>query len=144
MVDFIVVGAGSAGCVVAARLSEDPSVSVLLLEAGKPDKQQEIHIPAAFSKLFHTEYDWDYRTVPQSQLDNRELYWPRGKVLGGSSTLNAMIRGYWLMTLLCPDEVDLQAGAEACEYLPGQRRVRPLHPVEQEHQACEDDQIDDH
>ncbi len=91
MVDYIVVGAGSAGCVVAARLSEDPSVSVLLLEAGKPDKKQDIHIPAAFSNLFHTEYDWDYRTVPQAELDNRELYWPRGKVLGGSSSINAMM-----------------------------------------------------
>lgn len=89
--DFVIVGAGSAGCVLAARLSEDPSNSVLLLEAGGPDRKQEIHIPAAFSKLFHTEFDWDYHTVPQPHLDNRVMYWPRGKVLGGSSSINAMM-----------------------------------------------------
>lgn len=62
-----------------------------MLEAGQPDKKQEIHIPAAFSKLFHTSFDWDYYTVPQRQLDDRVLYWPRGKVLGGTSSLNAMM-----------------------------------------------------
>lgn len=89
--DYVVVGAGSAGCVVAARLSEDPSTRVLLLEAGGKDRGQEFRIPAAFSKLFHTDADWDYRTVPQAGLDNRALYWPRGKVLGGSSSINAMM-----------------------------------------------------
>jgi choline dehydrogenase len=89
--DYIVVGAGSAGCVLAARLSEDPATSVLLLEAGQPDKKQEIRIPAAFSKLFHTSFDWDYYTVPQRHLDDRVLFWPRGKTLGGTSSLNAMM-----------------------------------------------------
>jgi choline dehydrogenase len=91
MYDYIIVGAGSAGCVLANRLSEDPSIKVLLLEAGGPDKQKEIHIPAAFSKLFKGPCDWAYYTEPEAQMGNRNLYWPRGKVLGGSSSLNAMI-----------------------------------------------------
>ena len=94
--DYIVVGAGSAGAALAARLSEDPGVSVLLLEAGGPDKALELHVPAAFSKLFRGEYDWNYDTVPQPALENRTVFWPRGKTLGGSSSLNAMmwIRGF--------------------------------------------------
>ncbi len=89
--DYIIVGAGSAGCVLAARLSADPSVSVLLLEAGPVDDAREIHAPAALSRLFQTEYDWNYQTVPQRRAGGRPIYWPRGKVLGGSSSLNAMI-----------------------------------------------------
>ncbi|MEE8367243.1 MAG: GMC family oxidoreductase N-terminal domain-containing protein [Thermoanaerobaculia bacterium] len=89
--DFIIVGAGSTGCVVANRLSADPSHQVLLLEAGGPDKRREIHIPAAFSRLFKTEVDWAYETLPQPNLNDRCLYWPRGRVLGGSSSINAMI-----------------------------------------------------
>lgn len=94
--DYIVVGAGSAGAAVAARLSEDPAVSVLLLEAGGPDSALELHVPAAFSKLFRGAYDWNYDTVPQPNLDGRTIYWPRGKTLGGSSSLNAMmwVRGF--------------------------------------------------
>ena len=94
--DVIVVGAGSAGAALAARLSEDPSVSVLLLEAGGPDRALELHVPAAFSKLFRSAYDWNYDTVPQPELEGRTIYWPRGKTLGGSSSLNAMmwVRGF--------------------------------------------------
>ena len=91
MYDYIIVGAGSAGCVLANRLSEDPSVKVLLLEAGGPDARKEIHIPVAFSKLFKSACDWAYYTEPEAQLDKRNLYWPRGKVRGGSSSINAMI-----------------------------------------------------
>jgi choline dehydrogenase len=91
MFDYIITGAGSAGCVLANRLTEDPKIKVLLLEAGGPDKKQEIHIPAAFSKLFKTPCDWAYHTEEQTHLNNRKLYWPRGKVLGGSSSMNAMI-----------------------------------------------------
>ncbi len=93
--DYVIVGAGSAGCALAARLSEDPSVTVALLEAG-PDDKNEIHVPAAFAKLFKTEYDWDFTTAKQTELDGRELYWPRGRMLGGSSSLNAMmwVRGH--------------------------------------------------
>jgi choline dehydrogenase-like flavoprotein len=89
--DYIIVGAGSAGCVLASRLSEDPDVRVLLLEAGGPDTKQEIHIPAAFSKLFKSECDWAYDTEPQPELCGRSVFWPRGKVLGGSSSINAMV-----------------------------------------------------
>jgi len=91
MYDFVIVGAGSAGCVLAARLTEDPTCRVLLLEAGPPDRKLEIRIPAAFSKLFKTRYDWAYETVPQEHLDGRRCFWPRGKTLGGSSSLNAMM-----------------------------------------------------
>jgi choline dehydrogenase len=89
--DYIIVGAGSAGCVLAARLSADASVSVLLLEAGPADDADEIRAPAAISRLFQTAYDWNYTTVPQRRAAGRSIYWPRGKVLGGSSSINAMV-----------------------------------------------------
>jgi len=94
--DYVIIGAGSAGCALAARLSEDPATTVLLLEAGPSDTRQEIHIPAAFSKLFRSELDWNYDTQPQPQLGNRTIFWPRGKVVGGSSSINAMmwVRGF--------------------------------------------------
>jgi choline dehydrogenase len=91
MFDYIIVGAGSAGCVLANRLTEDPSVKVLLLEAGGPDSKGAIHTPVAFSTLFQTSYDWAYYTEAEPQLEGRKLFWPRGKVLGGSSSINAMI-----------------------------------------------------
>lgn len=91
MFDYIIIGAGSAGCVLANRLSANPRNRVLLLEAGKPDKNANIHIPIAFGSLFQTEHDWNYTTEPEPGLNGRELYWPRGKMLGGSSSLNAMI-----------------------------------------------------
>ncbi len=94
--DYIVVGTGSAGSVVASRLSADPSASVVVLEAGPRDKDKFIHIPAAFAKLFRSDMDWNYLTEPQKGLDGREIFWPRGKVLGGSSSMNAMmwVRGF--------------------------------------------------
>ncbi|MFE9320640.1 GMC family oxidoreductase [Nocardia sp. NPDC052278] len=94
--DYVVIGTGSAGAVVANRLSADPATSVIVLEAGPQDKDKFIHIPAAFSKLFRSAVDWDYRTEPQPNLGGREIYWPRGKTLGGSSSLNAMmwVRGF--------------------------------------------------
>ena len=91
MYDYIIVGAGSAGCVLAARLSADSSVSVLLLEAGPADGADEIQAPAAVSRLLQSSYDWNYTTVPQHRAAGRSIYWPRGKVLGGSSSINAMI-----------------------------------------------------
>jgi choline dehydrogenase len=89
--DYIIVGAGSAGCVLAHRLTEDAATTVLLLEAGPPDRKLTIHMPAAFSTLFKSRYDWAYHTAPQPHLEGRRLYWPRGKGLGGSSSINAMI-----------------------------------------------------
>jgi choline dehydrogenase len=89
--DYVIVGAGSAGCALAARLSEDSDVSVLLLEAGGPDSQPEIHIPAAFGSLLKTSLDWDLVSEPEPGLDGRRNYLPRGKMLGGSSSINAMI-----------------------------------------------------
>ncbi|GAB3540103.1 GMC family oxidoreductase [Spirosoma fluminis] len=93
--DYIIVGAGSAGCVLANRLSEDPSTSVLLLEAGGPDKKLEIHIPAAYTKLHGSAVDWAFWTEPQRALNGRRMYQPRGKTLGGCSSTNAMayVRG---------------------------------------------------
>lgn len=148
--DYIVVGAGSAGAAVAARLSEDPSASVLLLEAGGPDKALELHVPAAFSKLFRGEYDWSYDTVPQRELEGRTVFWPRGKTLGGSSSLNAMmwVRGFaadydewadaagsrWSWSSLVPyfqrverteDPADPTQGAAGAQAVEHQRDPRP-------------------
>ncbi len=91
MYDYIIVGAGSAGCVLANRLSADSDVKVLLLEAGPQDDALEIHAPAALNRLFQSNYDWNYRTVPQHHAGGRPIYWPRGRTLGGSSSTNAMI-----------------------------------------------------
>ena len=89
--DYVIVGAGSAGCVLAARLSEDPDVRVAVLEAGAEDTQPEIHIPAAFPALFKSSWDWDLEGEQEPGLDNRRLYLPRGRMLGGCSSINAMI-----------------------------------------------------
>lgn len=91
MYDYVIVGAGSAGCVLAARLSEDPEVKVALLEAGGPDTDDEIHIPAAFGALFKGRRDWDMSTEPEPALKNRRAYLPRAKMLGGCSSMNAMV-----------------------------------------------------
>lgn len=93
--DYIIIGAGSAGCVLANRLSENPANQVLLLEAGGPDKKLEIHIPAAYGNLHRSEVDWGFSTEPQKHANNRRIYLPRGKALGGCSSTNAMayVRG---------------------------------------------------
>ncbi len=94
--DYVIVGAGASGAAVAARLSEDGGKTVLLIEAGPADTKSEVHIPAAFSALFRSELDWNYDTTPQPQLGGRTIYWPRGRMLGGSSSINAMmwVRGF--------------------------------------------------
>jgi choline dehydrogenase len=89
--DYVVVGAGSAGCVLASRLSEDPGTRVLLIEAGPRDKSLKMRIPLAFAALFDSRYDWAFRTEPQEQLDGRCVRWPRGRTLGGSSSLNSQV-----------------------------------------------------
>jgi choline dehydrogenase len=89
--DYVVLGAGSAGSVLAARLTEDPGVTICLLEAGGEAEADEISIPAAFPSLFKTRWDWNYSTTEQKQLHGRRAYWPRMKALGGCSSMNAMI-----------------------------------------------------
>ncbi len=90
--DYIVVGAGSAGCVVAARLSEDPSVKVVLLEAGGPDRNIWIHIPIGYGKtITDKRVNWAYDAEPDPGVNGRRIYWPRGKVLGGSSSINGLL-----------------------------------------------------
>ncbi|CAM5236875.1 GMC family oxidoreductase OS=Rhodanobacter lindaniclasticus OX=75310 GN=B1991_04700 PE=3 SV=1 [Rhodanobacter lindaniclasticus] len=94
--DHVIVGAGSAGCVLANRLSADPGKRVLLLEAGPADRSPLIHMPAGIARLANNRrLNWNYRTEPEPALDQRRLWWPRGKTLGGSSSINAMcyVRG---------------------------------------------------
>ena len=91
MYDYVIVGAGSAGCTLAARLTEDPDVSVLLLEAGQADSLDNIHIPLGITALLHSAVDWDYSTGCEPNCDGRRIYLPRGRTLGGSSSTNAMV-----------------------------------------------------
>ena len=93
--DYIIIGAGSAGCVLANRLSKNPAYQILLIEAGKTDKKMEIRIPGGYGNLHRSSVDWGFSTVPQQHVNNRNIYLPRGKTLGGSSSTNAMayVRG---------------------------------------------------
>jgi choline dehydrogenase len=89
--DYVIVGAGSAGCVLANRLSADPAVRVLLIEAGGGDRSPKIKIPAAFAQQFKTKLDWDFETDPEPGCNGRRLFIPRGRAVGGSSSMNAML-----------------------------------------------------
>jgi choline dehydrogenase len=89
--DYVIVGAGSSGSVLANRLSADPTLKVLLLEAGGSDKSLFIRMPAGIARLGTPKFNWLYETAPQAALNGRRLYWPRGKTLGGSSSINAMV-----------------------------------------------------
>jgi choline dehydrogenase len=94
--DYVVVGAGAAGCVLGARLSEERDASVVVLEAGGTDRLLEVQMPGGFSRLIGTEHDWNYTTSAQPGLGGRRLTWPRGKLLGGSASINAQmwVRGH--------------------------------------------------
>ncbi len=122
--DYLVIGGGTAGCILAARLSEDPSVTVVLLEAGPPDSDPWIHIPAGYARLFASgKFDWKFATEPEPELDGRRVPWPRGRVLGGSGSINGLVflRG-------SPHDYDrwAQSGARGWSYddvLPVFRRI---------------------
>lgn len=107
--DYIIVGGGSAGCVLANRLSTDSQVKVLLLEAGKPDKHPFIHMPAGFAKMTSGPFTWGYSTVPQKHANNREIPYAQGRVIGGGSSINAEVftRGH-------PTDYDRWATEEGC------------------------------
>lgn len=117
-VDVVIVGGGSAGCVLANRLSADPNCRVLLIEAGTGRPPKETKIPAAFAKTFRTDIDWNHTTEPQAALDGRSLYWPRGRVLGGSGAINAQM---WVH----PDAADLDEWAAIAPATLGPSQVRP-------------------
>lgn len=116
--DVVIVGGGSAGCVLANRLSADPTRRVLLIEAGTGRPPKETVIPAAFPKTFRTDIDWNHTTEPQASLDGRSLYWPRGRTIGGSGAINAQM---WVH----PDPADLTEWAEIAPATLGPAKVRP-------------------
>jgi len=110
---YVVVGAGSAGRALAARLSADPTTPVLRLEAGAPNEGREISFPAAFPELFRSAVDCEYYTDPREATNNRKRYWPRGRTLGGSSAIDAMV-----------GQRDSHPGAEDSRDGPGGRMAR--------------------
>ena len=109
MYDYVIVGGGSAGCVLAARLSEDPSVRVHLLEAGSEDKDPYIHMPVGFAKMTSGPHIWGYKTTPQRHANDREITLPQARVIGGGSSINAEV-----FTRGCPEDYDRWAEDEGC------------------------------
>lgn len=131
--DYVILGGGSAGCVLAARLSEDPSARVALLEAGPWDRNPWIHIPMGFARLYVTKkFDWNYQTEAEPELGGRQVYWPRGRVIGGSGSVNGLVflRG-------SPRDYDrwAQSGARGWSYedcLPAFRKLETFAGPESE------------
>src|SRR5580693_1139541 len=119
MVDYIIVGGGSAGCALAARLTEKPDVSVLMLEAGPKDVNPYIHIPVGFYKMTSGPLTWGLKTAPQKHANNREILYAQGRVLGGGSSINAEV-----FTRGCPEDYDAWANDFGCECWPS----REIHP----------------
>ncbi|KAL1937412.1 hypothetical protein VTO73DRAFT_13748 [Trametes versicolor] len=141
--DYVIVGGGTAGCVLASRLSENPGTTVLLIEAGQSHEQNLFtRIPLAFAKLFKTVLDWNYQTTPQKAFNGRSIYWPRGKMLGGTSSMNAMI--YHRCDTADFDDWERQ-GAQGWGYeslkkyfLKAQRYVpRAAHAIDASHQGSD-------
>ncbi len=111
--DYVIVGAGTSGPIVASRLSEDPDISVLLLEAGGENTNDISRTPGAFFKVWGTDYDWQYETQPQNGLNNRKIYQPRGRVVGGSSAINV---GFWMRGIKEDYDFWEKQGAEGWNY----------------------------
>ena len=105
-VDYVIVGAGSAGCVLANKLSADPNTRVLLIEAGGDDRHWAVRIPVGYLALIKDKQrNWQFETEPQTHLDTRRLYWPRGRMLGGSSSLHSCRAGGCVKSLYRPTEL---------------------------------------
>ncbi|MBV9703692.1 MAG: FAD-dependent oxidoreductase [Methylobacteriaceae bacterium] len=109
MPDYVIVGGGSAGCAIAARLSENPDATVILLEAGPPDRDPYIHMPVGFFKMTSGPLTWGYKTAPAKHALDRVMVYPQGRVLGGGSSINAQV-----FTRGCPEDFDRWANTEGC------------------------------
>ncbi len=133
MYDYIIVGGGSAGCALAARLSEDEDAKVLLLEAGPPDKNRYIHMPVGFFKMTGGSLTWGLRTKAVGNANNRQMLFPQGKVLGGGGSINALV-----FTRGCPQDYDRWADEEGC---PGWsfEDVRPYFRKSEDNEIFADD-----
>ncbi|MBV9637325.1 MAG: GMC family oxidoreductase, partial [Methylobacteriaceae bacterium] len=109
MPDYVIVGGGSAGCAIAARLSENPDATVILLEAGPPDRDPYIHMPVGFFKMSSGPLTCGYKTAPAKHALDRVMVYPQGRVLGGGSSINAQV-----FTRGCPEDFDRWANTEGC------------------------------